>query len=95
MHGTMSLKLICYGFIFYEKWSCKQNYESVTIYYVSNTTYINQQLLKVKILATCFSYSESSSGQLHCTAHNTHAALRHAATSPNTYNDVILPSVLT
>jgi len=30
-----------------------------------------------------------------CTAHNTHAALRHAATSPNIYiyiyNDVILP----
>jgi len=24
-----------------------------------------------------------------------HAALRHAATSPNLYNDVILPSVLT
>ena len=36
---------------------------AVTIYYVNNTTYINQQLLKVKILATCFSYSESSSGQ--------------------------------
>jgi len=30
-----------------------------------------------------------------CTAHNTHAALRHAASSHNTYNDVILPSVLT
>ena len=30
-----------------------------------------------------------------CTAHNTRAALRHAATSPNIYNDVILPSVLT
>ena len=30
-----------------------------------------------------------------CTAHNTHAALRHAATSPNLYNDVILPIVLT
>jgi len=30
-----------------------------------------------------------------CTVHNTHAALRHAATSPNIYNDVILPSVLT
>ena len=30
-----------------------------------------------------------------CTAHNTHAALRHAATSPNLYNDVILPSILT
>jgi len=30
-----------------------------------------------------------------CTAHNTHAALRHAATSPNVYNYVILPSVLT
>jgi hypothetical protein len=30
-----------------------------------------------------------------CTAHNTHAAVRHAATSPNLYNDVILPSVLT
>ena len=29
------------------------------------------------------------------TAHNIHAALRHAATSPSTYNDVILPSVLT
>ena len=28
-----------------------------------------------------------------CTAHNTHAALRHAATSPNIYNDVILPTV--
>ena len=36
----------------------------VTIYYVNNTTYINQQLLKVKILATCFSYSEPSSGTL-------------------------------
>ena len=30
-----------------------------------------------------------------CTAHNTHAALRHAATSSNLYNDVIVPSVLT
>jgi len=30
-----------------------------------------------------------------CTAHNTHAALRHAATSSNIYNDVILPGVLT
>jgi hypothetical protein len=30
-----------------------------------------------------------------CTAHNTYAALRHAATSPNLYNDVILPNVLT
>ena len=30
---------------------------------IRNTTYINQQLLKVKILATCFSYSEPSSGQ--------------------------------
>jgi len=30
-----------------------------------------------------------------CTAHNTHAALRHAATSPNVCNYVILPSVLT
>ena len=30
-----------------------------------------------------------------CSAHNTHAALRHAATSPNIFNDVILPSVLT
>ena len=30
-----------------------------------------------------------------CTAHNTHATLRHAATSPNLCNDVILPSVLT
>ena len=30
-----------------------------------------------------------------CTAHNTHAALRHAATSLILYNDVILPSVLT
>jgi len=29
------------------------------------------------------------------TTRNTHAALRHAATSPNIYNDVILPSVLT
>jgi len=29
------------------------------------------------------------------TAHNTHAALRHAATSLNIHNDVILPSVLT
>ena len=29
------------------------------------------------------------------TSHNTHAALRHAATSPNLYNDVILLSVLT
>jgi len=29
------------------------------------------------------------------TAHNTYAALRHAATSTNLYNDVILPSVLT
>ena len=28
-----------------------------------------------------------------CTAHNPHAALRHAATSPNLYNDVILTSV--
>ena len=35
----------------------------VTIYYVNNTTYINHQLLKVKILATCFSNSEPSSGQ--------------------------------
>ena len=35
----------------------------VTIYYVTNTTYINQQLLKVKILATCFRYIEPSSGQ--------------------------------
>ena len=30
-----------------------------------------------------------------CTAHNTPAALRQAATSPNLYNDVILPNVLT
>jgi len=30
-----------------------------------------------------------------CTTHNTLAALRLAATSPNIYNDVILPSVLT
>ena len=30
-----------------------------------------------------------------CPAHNTHAALRHAATIPNLFNDVILPSVLT
>ena len=30
-----------------------------------------------------------------CTAHNTLAALRHAATSPSIHNDVILPSVLT
>jgi len=30
-----------------------------------------------------------------CTAQNTHAALRHATTSPNIYNEVILPSVLT
>jgi len=29
------------------------------------------------------------------TSHNTHAALKHAATSSNLYNDVILPSVLT
>ena len=35
----------------------------VTIHYVNNTTHINQQLLKVKILAKCFSYSEASSGQ--------------------------------
>ena len=28
-----------------------------------------------------------------CTAHNTHAALRHAATSPNIHNDVILDCV--
>jgi len=35
---------------------------SVAIYYV-NSTSINQQVLKVKILATCFSYSEPSSGQ--------------------------------
>ena len=35
----------------------------VTIYYVNNTTHINQQILKVKILATCFIYSEPSSGQ--------------------------------
>jgi len=35
----------------------------VTIYYVNNITYINQQLLKVKILATCFSCREISSGQ--------------------------------
>ena len=27
--------------------------------------------------------------------YNTHAAVRHAAISPNTYNDVILPNVLT
>jgi len=32
-------------------------------FYVNNTTYINQKLLKVKILTTCFSYSELSSGQ--------------------------------
>ena len=38
-------------------------YDFITIYYVNNTTYINQQLLKVKALATCFSYSELSSGQ--------------------------------
>jgi len=30
-----------------------------------------------------------------CTAHNTHAALRLAATSPNLYNDIILPNFLT
>jgi len=30
-----------------------------------------------------------------CAAHNTHAALRHAATSYNLYNDVILLSVWT
>jgi len=30
-----------------------------------------------------------------CTAHNTHTALRHATTSPNLYNNVILPSILT
>jgi len=30
-----------------------------------------------------------------CAAHNTHAALRHAATSPSIYNDVILPNILT
>jgi len=35
----------------------------VIIYYVNNTTYINQQLLKVKISATLFSYNEPSSGQ--------------------------------
>ena len=35
----------------------------VAIYYVNNATYINQQLLKVKILATCFSYSEPPSGR--------------------------------
>ena len=35
----------------------------VTIYYVNNTTNIYQQLLKVKILATCFSYNEPSSDQ--------------------------------
>jgi len=39
------------------------NYKIVTIYYVNNTTYVNQQLLKVKILVTCFSYSAPSSGQ--------------------------------
>ena len=33
----------------------------VTIYYVIDTTYINQQLLKVKILATYLSYSEPPS----------------------------------
>jgi len=38
-------------------------WHSVTIYYGNNTTYINQQLLKVEIVATCFSYSEPSSGQ--------------------------------
>ena len=32
----------------------------VTTYYVNNTTHINQQLLKVKVLVTCFSYNESS-----------------------------------
>jgi len=36
---------------------------NLTVYYVYNTTYINQQLINVKILATCFSYSELSSGQ--------------------------------
>jgi len=30
-----------------------------------------------------------------CTAHKAHASLQHAATSPNLYNDVFLPSVLT
>ena len=35
----------------------------VTICNVNNTAYVNQQLLKVKILATCFSYSETPSGQ--------------------------------
>jgi len=30
-----------------------------------------------------------------CTAHNAQAAVQHAATSPNVYNHVILPSVLT
>ena len=38
-------------------------YKLVTIYYVNNIKYINQQLIKVKILATRFSYNEPSSGQ--------------------------------
>jgi len=33
------------------------------IYYLNIRTYINQQLLKVKILATCFSYSGPSPGR--------------------------------
>ena len=35
----------------------------LTVYYLSNTTYINQKLLKFIISATCFSYNEPSSGQ--------------------------------
>ena len=42
------------------KWT---SHFKLTISYVNNTTHINQQFLKVKISATCFSYSESSSGQ--------------------------------
>ena len=34
------------------------------------------------------------SAETDCTAHNTHAPLRHAATLPNLYKDVILPSIL-
>ena len=42
---------------------CCRLYYLATIRYVNNRTCINQQLLNVKILATCFSYSEPSSGQ--------------------------------
>jgi len=39
----------------------------------------------VKFQSLCVLYTE----------YKTHAALRHAVTSPNLYNNIILPSVLT